>query len=87
MGMALKHTHLLPILLPVPGFHSQVVRAGQNERAGRVNSDATDVVGVGRELGYTFEGVVIEDSYAQIIRANNNPILSSNEPDTSHYSK
>lgn len=44
-----------------------------------MDDEAADVVGMGGELGHTLEGVEIEDTEHQIIRADDNPILSGNK--------
>lgn len=62
ISVALEGSHLFPSLFPVPGFDAQVVRAGKEEGAGRMDDEAADVVRMGGELGHTLEGVEIEDT-------------------------
>lgn len=70
----------LPALLPVPELHSHVIRAGQHKRTGRVDSQLPHIITVPIKEGNLLEGVVVEDTDSQVVRASDDPGLAGNEP-------
>lgn len=61
-GWIPAHLDIAPLLIPVPGFDGHVVAACKDDRCGRVDSKASDVVRVSLESDDFFMGVVVEDA-------------------------
>lgn len=54
VAVALEDLHALPALLPIPKLDGHVIGGSQNKGLRRVDSNGTDVVGVGLEGGDLF---------------------------------
>lgn len=84
VGMALKHLHALPALLPVPQLDCHVIGRRQDEGLGGMHGNGAQVVGMRLELRNLLRGVVVVNSDLEIIGTANNPVLAGDEATASH---
>ena len=57
----------LPAFVPIPQFDGHVIRGGEHKRLSRMDNDGADVVGMSFEGRDLFRGIVIVNSYLEVI--------------------
>jgi hypothetical protein len=70
-----------PLLVPVPGLDGHVIAAGEDDRGGGVDGEASDVVWMGLEGDNLFVGVVVEDAELVVVGAGDEPVFAGDEAD------
>ena len=78
------HLNMPPISIPVPQLDGHVITRRQDERQGRMNRQATNVIWMGFDLTDFLAGVVIVASQLEIITACQEPVLARDESNGSN---
>ena len=68
-----------PLLVPIPGPNGHVVTTRQDNARGRMDSQASDVVGVRLKSRDFFVRIVVEDPELEVIATGDEPVLAGNE--------
>ena len=73
-----------PLLVPVPGPNGHIIATRQDNARGRMDSQASDVVGVRLKSRDFFVRIVVEDPELEVIATSDEPVLAGDEAHTSH---
>lgn len=77
--MALIHLDAFPSLVPIPQLYGHVIGGCEDERLVWVNDNGANVIRMSFEGGDFLGGIVVIDSYLEIVGAADDPILASNK--------
>ena len=79
MSVPLEDLGAVETAVPVPKLDGHVVRGRDDVGEGRVNLDATDVVGVRLELPHLLHGVVVVNPQPHVVGGGEEPLLPGDE--------
>ena len=68
-----------PLLVPVPGPNGHIIATRQDNARGRMDSQASDVVGVRLKSRDFFVRIVVEDPELEVIATGDEPVLAGDE--------